>query len=378
MFNKASKNIFIIIFILMLFIPLFCTNLKKDAISEIENRNLTNFPELYVGGINKGYITDFENWFNDNVGFRELLFKINSKIQYNVFNNSSIEKVIVGRKGWLFYTGSNNIEIATGEYPNFGEEELKDICQKQIGIQKRLAEQDIEYVLFLPPSKVSIYPEYLRGNFAVTQTPADILADYLEEHSDIKVIRIKPALLEEKENADNNLLFFKTDSHWNAYGCYIGYNAIVDKLNEWNIIDSAPAEIDFIEASYMRDLTGMMVDKDEKYYEDSSFAYYNVLNATATQMTEGKMYGAIQKYVSDNSIRRGDYYENANVELPTFAVFGDSMFMDWLEPLMAENCSALTCIWNYNITSEAIDIIKPDVVFLEVTERNLNSLGSYD
>ena len=44
---------------------------------------------------------------------------------------------------------------------------------------------------------------------------------------------------------------------------------------------------------------------------------------------------------------------------------------------MAENCSNLACIWSPNITQEAINLIKPDVVFLEVTERNLNKLCSY-
>ena len=145
MFSKVSKTIFIATFIVMIFLPLFCTNLKPNVVSEIENRKLADFPKLYEeGDLNKKYISDFENWFNDNVGLRELIFKMNSKIQYDIFNNSSIEKVIVGKDGWLFYAGEDNIRIATGEYPNFSEAELKDICQKQIEIQKGLAEQGIE------------------------------------------------------------------------------------------------------------------------------------------------------------------------------------------------------------------------------------------
>ena len=200
------------------------------------------------------------------------------------------------------------------------------------------------------------------------------MADYLEEHTDIKVVKIKPTLLKEKENTDN-LLYFKTDSHWNGYGCYIGYHEVIDKLNAWNIIDSAPAKVDFIQASRMCDLTAMMVDNDKKYYENNTSTYYEVLSSTATQVMKGEKYNKIQKYVSDKAIRRGDYFENVNKDMASFLVFGDSMFMDWLEPLMAENCSDLTCIWSYDITQEAIDMVQPDVVLFEMTERALNSLG---
>ena len=141
MFDKLSKTIFIITFFSILLIPLLCTNLKPNSVSEIENRNLNNFPKFC--GFNENYISDFEAWFNDNIGLREFLFKANSKIQFEIFNNSSIEKVVVGREGWLFYTGENNIGIATGEYPNWGEDELQDICQKQMEIKNRLAKHRV-------------------------------------------------------------------------------------------------------------------------------------------------------------------------------------------------------------------------------------------
>lgn len=360
----------------MLIVPLLCTNFKPNATSTIENRNLANFPSLYdqSGKKNEQWITDFETWFNDNIGFRKNLFSMNSKIQYDIFNNSASSKVVVGDDGWLFLNQSYNMEIATGEYPYFDEDILEKICQQQILIQKKLAVQGIEYVLILPPSKISIYPEYLKGNFSVTRTPADMLADYLEEHTDIKIVRIKDALLTEKEKTDN-LLYFKTDTHWNAYGCYIGYKEIVDKLNEWNITDSAPTNVNFINSSEIHDLTGMMVKPNEKYFEDN-ISTCEILNTTAKKISEGETYDAIQNYAADKSVRRADYYVNSKENLPSVAVFGDSMFLDWMEPLMAESSSELTCIWQYDITQELIDIVKPDVVFLEITERNLNTMPS--
>ena len=50
-------------------------------------------------------------------------------------------------------------------------------------MQKRLNEKGIEYVVILPTSKVSIYPEYLRiGKGKVIETPVNLVADYLEKN----------------------------------------------------------------------------------------------------------------------------------------------------------------------------------------------------
>lgn len=374
MLDRITKKVFLIIFIATLVVPLLLTNFKPNVVSELENRTLTKFPELYdsEGRKNEKYIKDFETWFNDNIGLRKELFAVNSKMQYDLFDNSAIEDVSIGDDGWLYYTRENNAKIASGEYPDFEEEILKEICNRQIVIKNRLSSQGIEYVLFLPPSKISIYPEYLKGNFEIIKTPVDVLADYIEANSDIKVIRLKEALLEEKVQTDK-LLYFKTDTHWNAYGSYIAYKQIIKKLSEWNLIDTFPAEVEFLELSSMHDLTTMMVKNDQKYYEEA-ITNYQILAPAAIEIEEGARYNYIQQYVTDRNIRRGDYYENIDQDLPSFAVFGDSMFMDCLEPLMAENCSSLTCIWDYNITQEMIDGIKPDIVFSEMTERCLSSL----
>ena len=76
MFNKVSKILFILAFTTIISLPLLFTNLKPNLISKIENRKLTNFPELYEEGdqLNVNYIEDFEKWFNDNVGFREWIY----------------------------------------------------------------------------------------------------------------------------------------------------------------------------------------------------------------------------------------------------------------------------------------------------------------
>ena len=374
MFNKISKILFCTVFVLMLTVPLLNTNLKPNVVSEVENRTLAPIPQLYdqEGNKNEAFIADFESWFNDNIGYREQMFRTNSKMQYHIFNNSPNDKVVIGQDGWLFYTGENNFKIASGEYPDFDEAVLEQICQEQIRVQQKLAEQGIEYVIILPPSKVSIYPEYIRGDFSIRRTPVDELADYLEAHSDIKVVRLKETLLAAKEGGEG-LLYFKTDTHWNAYGSYVGYSKIIEDLNTWGVIESAPVEVEFNEYASVRDLS-LVIGNIEKQYAEYSAVKHIIADAAAISVKEGETYDSIQNYVQETGIRRGDYYQNSNDDLPVFLLFGDSMILDCMEPLLAENCSELVCIWHYSVNQEVIDTVQPDIVFLELSERNLNVL----
>lgn len=376
-FKKWASVIFCAAFILMLTLPLIFTNFKPDTVSEIEQRTLREFPALYHedGTRRENFAGEFEDWFNDNVGFREKLFTMNATVQYDLFHSSVSDRVVMGTDGWLFYVKENNLSIAAGEYPGFDENVLADICQKQQFIQNALAAQGIEYVILLPPSKLSIYPEYLPGNFEIRDTPADILADYLEEHSTVKVVRLKQALLEEKEAGDG-LLYYKTDTHWNAYGAYISYCESIRKMNEWGIIGSDPVEVDFSQGATMRDLARMIVNDNEKYYEYGVHTF-SIQNPRASSVQDGEKYEKITEYAAENQLVRSCYYLNPAQPNASFLVLCDSMFMFYGMPeLFAENSSELIGVWSYDLTRQLIDIAQPDMVIFEMTERTLNTLGT--
>ena len=88
MFERKIKTIFVVLFLVMLVVPLMNTNLKKNQISEAENRVLAQFPDIYKddGQFNKNFNDQFEHWVNDNIGFRSNMVSTNAKIQYYVFN----------------------------------------------------------------------------------------------------------------------------------------------------------------------------------------------------------------------------------------------------------------------------------------------------
>ena len=157
-------------------------SLKSADLSAKEKRTLAAFPELKEKrSWNKNFYNEFKVWFEDHLGFREKFISIASWTKFNVFRQSPSEKVHIGKDGWYFYTQDYNTDIATGNYP-ITEQLLEEIlfCHKEV--QKRLKEKGIDYVVILPTSKVSIYPEKLRiGKGNIIKTPVDLVADYLEK-----------------------------------------------------------------------------------------------------------------------------------------------------------------------------------------------------
>lgn len=373
--KKAYIIIYIVVFSLMLALPIVTINRVPGKVSVTEKRNLAVFPELFdsEGHVAEGAKEGFETWLGDNIGFRSAFMKLAASLKVKLLRQSSNDQVEIGRDGWYYYTPDNNIDIASGTYPNFDESVLEAICRQQKKIRDKLAAQGIGYVLILPSSKASIYPEYIAsGDYTVRETPTDMLTDYLRQHSDIRVIHLKPALLEEKKSGKQ--LYFKTDTHWNEYGAYIGCSKIIEQLNEWGIISDGVPSVTFQDGSYLGEFSAMLGDPDILGMEECPKS--TITSPSAERISSGEEYAAIETAVEDAGILNPFYYyQNSKVNASKALFFGDSMFGRWnATELLAEDFSEFTYVWDYTINQGIIDAVKPKVVFYEMAERYLNNL----
>ncbi len=377
-----KKNIVGIIVVIELCVVIAASliffNWKEGKLSVTENRQLASPPKIVNenGKLSKTLLPDLKTWFEDNLGLREAYFTLSSTINYNIFNktNANIE---IGKDGWLYYTEENNLEIAKGGYPNFDESYLKQYCEDQIEISKKLAQQNIEYVLVLPPSKVSIYPEFIAsGEYKITKTPTDIFADYIEEHSDIKVVRLKETLLDEKEKSEENL-FFKTDTHWSYTGRYVGYKKIISDLQNWGIVNGDNLNVEFTKREQvvgdLSKLVGPISLSGERISEE--VRNWKIVNPKARELTkEDPLYNDMRALAESKGVKPHlcRTFENREVAKHNVLIYGDSMIGQCLLEALAENFSAETFIWDYKIDQDMINLIKPDVVILDISERNLS------
>ena len=361
--GKKIRDYFLIIaFLILLFAPLITLNKSSNKISEIEKRYLSTFPKLFDENgkiIFTGLRSGIENWINDNIGFRDNFIKLRNNISLNVFKTSPSDKVEIGKDGWYFYTLDNNIQIAQGSYP-LSEEELEKIKTNQEKVKELLDSKGIKYALIIAPSKVSIYPEMIAsGDYAIRETPSDIITSYLTNNSDVNVISLKNALLENKDKQ----LYFKTDSHWNETGAYIGYTTLLDRLNEYGWITNKPVEVNYVNSSHVGDLAEML-----GYILEPEETLDSVIVSPQAERIQQNYIG--QVYVPY-------IYNNQNIEGKKLLIYGDSMFGQWNIPeLLAESFAEVYYVWSYDMLEETINTVQPDIVLYEIAERQVYRLSN--
>lgn len=374
MLNGSKKSISIIVlFVLLIGLPVFTLRWVGGDYSAAEKRILAPIPNLLQtdGSFNVDIRSEMKSWFEDHIGFRDKFVSLNSAVKYNIFHQSPSEKVHIGNDGWFYYTYDNNLAISTGKYP-LSEETLAAILQNHLAVQRKLQARGIDYVVVLPTSKVSIYPEHMRyGSGEVRTTPVDIVADYLEKNSDLKVVRLKEELLEAKKSEQ---VFYKTDTHWNQYGAYVAYRKIIEDMRQWGLCNSKPIDVDFVDAEYTGEFGAMMGIALEAEKTRNSL----IIEPKAIKNANTESFAVLQSVLQTEGIHNPCYhYENTAINAPKVMMYGDSMFGSWnATELLAENFSEFTYIWDGNIRESLLDVMQPDIVIYELTERYLNVFPS--
>jgi hypothetical protein len=174
----------------------------------------------------------FGLYFNDHFGFREPLVRLQALVKVKGLGGSVTPQVIVGKDGWLFLDPDHDPSLSQSrsDKPFTGEQ----LARWQQALQVRhdwLAQRGIRYLFVIAPEKQSVYPEYLPDNRRYLQTSRfDQLVAYVRKNSQLEILDLRPPLLEAKQS---RRLYFKTDTHWDALGGLVAYQAIVKDLAKY-------------------------------------------------------------------------------------------------------------------------------------------------
>ena len=197
-----------------------------------ENRKLATRPELTMDSYDT-FSNEYESYYNDNLQFRNSLITLNSSIDYFVFSRPSSNKVIIGNDNWLFYGAVGDGDpISCYQGTNLlNEEELQALAQNCVKIKEYLNNQGKEFVIFIAPNKERIYFDEMPEKYG---NPADMycalqVVTYLRESTDVRVVYPYDELMEAK-NILNENIYYKTDTHWNWIGGYVGACSLMKEL----------------------------------------------------------------------------------------------------------------------------------------------------
>lgn len=239
--REVFFRLFTALFFLVLIIPGLFTVMGIQE-NSLEKRKQNDLPGLPVDFETlRKFPSLFEDYLQDHIGLKTWLNKLYSQALLRL-GTSPVEKVVLGKDNWLFFAG----ERVISDFQNtelFNEEQLKIWVDSLIARQKALAEKGINYLFVIAPNKHTIYSEYLPDYIVKKQAQSrcDQLTDYLQKHTDVNFLDLRPALLQAKKR---NILYWARDTHWNRVGAAVAQKALAAKLTKMGY-PSTPVATDF-------------------------------------------------------------------------------------------------------------------------------------
>ncbi len=231
--HPVRDRVLVALFALALVVPLGGLLMKPgERTIPFENRNAEPWPTLSPTPSMRDVVSGFERAFADRFGGRDALIRLYRDASLLVFHRSPAPKVLIGRNGWLYFTGEDMRALDRhyrGTEP-FADTEIDALVRELVRRQAFLAAHGIAYVVAIVPDKQTIYPEHLPPWVRrAPRTPLDRAIDALERDGRVRIVDLRPPLIAAKPR---DRVYFKTDSHWNVLGARVGYEAIMREVNE--------------------------------------------------------------------------------------------------------------------------------------------------
>lgn len=352
-------KLFICLFFTVLLLPILLSGFYIDKnekyITKIEKRTVNQTPVILKNSrINNNFSIDFEKWLQDHIAFRPSIIKLYNKI----FTKTST-KVLYGEDGYLFYKKGNSVNLFKRTIQLSDKEIAKELASF-IHIAKTLQENGIKFYWLIPPNKHTVYPEYFPKNIKPVNklSVLDQVLDYTKRHnlSDIlNIIDLRTELLNNK--FPNQELYYKTDTHWNQIGAFIGHNVLIKNLQrDFKNFTKTLNFDDFriSKSTFNGDLADMLAQKMKStHYEFIPKHHEDII----TELKTGKNFNTLNK----------------TTQSPYTAMIYRDSFFDNLHQFTSHYFKKVDYISD-KIRPEHLEEIlakKPDIVILETVERKV-------
>ncbi len=267
--GKTTDLIFIICFLAvclvpLLFMPVFGN--QAPVGNELEPKQpMVKTPD---GKINTNVMQDAGDYFAKKFAFRQELINAGDLIKGKVFGVSAQSGVIMGKDGWMFY--SNTLEDFQG-VSTLSDYRIASSAYNLKLLQDKLKKEKIKFAFTISPNKNSLYPDRMRSGYRINKEGRNS-ARLISELKEKKVNYIDLYhLFEDKKE----ILYHKTDSHWNNKGAAMVSGHLQQQLGhahtDWS------SEKYETRHDFQGDLAAMVYplvkDKDKEIYYDRKFTF---------------------------------------------------------------------------------------------------------
>jgi|GEM_PF-1960588 len=222
--KSFSYLFFTSLFLLIIFLPFIG---PKESVS-LEKRKLASFPEFHTSNVWR-FFKQYNDYFSDRFAFRNEGLQLIALIKMRVFAVSSVpDKVSIGDDNWLFSSGYYFWGITCDSFPP----QVLRLMEANLEITTHwMADHRIQYYFTCLPVKARVYGEKLPEDQQKIMAFSRLrqVYDYVKNNKKIRFIEVTDKLIEGRKVQET---FLKTDTHWNQFGAYLGYEEIMEAIRK--------------------------------------------------------------------------------------------------------------------------------------------------
>jgi hypothetical protein len=348
----------------------------EEPISDYARSQRAPKPVFLWGGFkdfirsNGNYLKKEVSWFQDNFPFRGFLINFYINVKNDLLLVNPLPQTLIrGDQGWYFLGEifSNEPGESKGLL-QFTDQQLRKIKDNLMRIREISDSMNVRFYLAVAPNKSTVYGQYLPIVHSGKMTKLDqvkVLADSIGIH-----------LVDMKEGFEAypaGSLFYKTNSHWNAFGQFVGYQALLNHISRSGYPFLIPHQIidyNFFVASFQETEMLRMINRQPVEngmgFRPKFTIKYNEMLATGQQPQKNKNQ-APQQWIL-NSVHR--FTSDADTLKVLF--FHDS-FLAEFSRFVADHFRETVFVWA-SFSADSLKKEKPDIMVYEIVERNLDLL----
>ena len=311
-----------------------------------ENKELARFPRLRSDGTwNVRYLAQLGDYFEEHFAFRQELVAANALIRGRLLGVSASDQVLVGKDGWLYYTGTLDDYLGRNQMSEKG---LANAVHNIGLMQQYVEDRGSRFLITIAPNKNSVYDSYMPSNYLRSGENNHTRLTPL-----LKQAGIHYADLYEIFEESDECLYLQGDSHWNNKGALLVCRKLLDGLDRE--YDGSAYDSWEVRKEHTGDLAEMLYSVAAKP-EDN--VYYDRI--------------PIYAYVNDVEDTEEDWIETINPNgQGRLLMFRDS-FGNSMLPILANEFEYgyFSRLVPYNLGN--LDKYHPEYVVVERVERRLS------
>jgi hypothetical protein len=302
--------------------------------------------------------------FQDNLYKKDFLIEKVNLLRIKI-GDRILPRALIGKDGWVDYTGDGNID----DFQNLKQFSFKEeLVSKLKSLNQYLDAQGITLLIVIAPNKATIYPDKLPAQ--IKSLPTDSRLDWLianfEKNNLPIVADISPALRTARENQD--VYFPQNNTHWNSYGAFAVYTTIINTLR------GSHPELTPYQIADMK----LVLSPDPRF---AALGSYFVPKLSFVQTLHLGDDNGLNQF-GGTEYGYNQFSSIPDSKLPTLLMFHDSFGAYYLNDYLSMNfgkshfvhISGQNGISPYYLSKESIQQFKPDIIIIEVVERDLEYL----